>query len=202
MRLRPIVMLLGGLAAALTLAGCGESDGGSEPAHGMDMGRSSSSSPMASEGEAVDIAFAQVMIPHHQQAVAMADLAAQHAKSSGVQSLSAQIKSAQGPEIEQMTAWLEEWGAPMEMSEGEHDMGGMTMFGMMTDDAMAALAESRGASFDRMWLQMMIAHHQGAIQMAQDVLEESSNDDVIAMAEAIVEGQKAEINTMEQLLGR
>ena len=202
MRLRPIVILLGGLAAALTLTACGDNAGGTDPGHGMNMGRSSSSSSMAGEGEAIDIAFAQLMIPHHQQAVAMADLALQHAKSADVQSLAAQIKSAQGPEIEQMKAWLDEWGAPMEMSEGEHEMGGMTMSGMMTDDAMDVLAESRGAGFDRMWLQMMIAHHQGAIQMAQDVLEESSNDEVTALAQAIVDGQAAEIDTMQQLLAR
>ena len=90
----------------------------------------------------------------------------------------------------------------MEMGDdhGFHDMGGMTMSGMMTDEDMQALADATGADFDRLWLQMMTAHHQGAISMADQVKAESSNADVTALADAVISGQTTEIDTMQTLL--
>ena len=110
-----------------------------------------------------------------------------------------------------MTGWLQDWGAPPTMPGSDadgmpgmdhsgHDMGGVTTEGMMTADDMAALAQARGTEFDRMWLQMMIAHHQGALSMAQQVLDTTSNPQVTALADAVVKGQQAEIDTMQQLL--
>ena len=102
-----------------------------------------------------------------------------------------------------MRGWLSGWGAPEEMDGGDHsdmDMGGMSVSGMMTDDDMNALMNAAGEEFDRMWLQMMIAHHQGAIQMAEQVLADSTNPDVTALANAVVSGQTAEIDTMQKLL--
>ncbi len=80
------------------------------------------------------------------------------------------------------------------------DMGGVTVSGMMTADDMAALAKARGAEFDRMWLQMMISHHQGAIQMAEQVKATSTDPQVTQLADAIIAGQTAEIDTMQQEL--
>ncbi len=151
-----------------------------------------------------DVSFAQQMIPHHQQAVAMADLALTRETSPEVKKLAEQIKAAQGPEIEMMSMWLQSWGAPMEMGEDHsgHDMGGMDMSGMMSDDDMQALADAQGAEFDRMWLEMMIAHHQGAISMAEQVKAASSNADVTSLAGAVMTGQAEEIDTMQKLLAQ
>jgi uncharacterized protein (DUF305 family) len=103
-----------------------------------------------------------------------------------------------------MNGWLEMWGAPMTMGDDHsgHDMGGMTMEGMMSDDDMAALMDPTGADFDRMWLEMMIAHHEGAIAMADQVLAETSDPEVTALAEAVITGQTAEIDVMQQLLAQ
>ncbi len=145
------------------------------------------------------------MIPHHQQAIEMADLALTRATSPQVKQLAEQIKSAQGPEIATMKGWLTAWGAPEQM-EGMtgmtgHDMGGMTSGeGMMTDAQMKALSAASGAKFDTMWLTMMIAHHEGAIAMSNDVLAKTSNPAVTAMAKSIVAGQAKEIETMKGLL--
>lgn len=151
-----------------------------------------------------DVSFAQQMIPHHQQAVEMADLALTRETSPEVKKLAEQIKAAQGPEIEMMSMWLQSWGAPMEMGEDHsgHDMGGMDMSGMMSEDDMQALADAQGPEFDRMWLEMMIAHHQGAISMAEQVKGASSNADVTSLAGAVMTGQAEEIDTMQKLLAQ
>ncbi|HPE11331.1 MAG TPA: DUF305 domain-containing protein [Actinomycetota bacterium] len=163
-----------------------------------------------------DVVFAQSMIPHHEQAVEMADLAlAPNAGASAqVRDLARQIKGAQAPEIQQMTGWLNGWGAPTAMpgSDGSndlgamdhsgHDMAGMTMAGMMTADDMRALAAASGTEFDRLWLEMMIAHHEGAIAMAGQVDTTSQDPQVKALADAIVIAQNEEITTMQKLLAR
>ena len=162
------------------------------------------------DGSAADIAFAQLMIPHHQQAIQMADLAASNASSPEVKALAAQIKAAQDPEITMMGQWLGNWGAPSMMPSasasdstmGGMGMGGMTVAGMMSAADMTNLAKATGATFDAMWLQMMITHHQGAISMAQQVAGTTTNAQVKALAEAITAGQTAEIATMQQMLAK
>ena len=198
MRTPTLVRIVAGLALAVALTACGSSDHTGMPGS-------------ASGGSAADVSFAQLMIPHHQQAVEMADLALTQASSAQVKELATQIKSAQDPEIAQMTGWLEEWGEPTAMPGSQDggmdgmdhsgmDMGGISASGMMTAEDMDALAAARGAEFDRMWLTMMIAHHQGAITMAQQVLDTTSDSRVRSLADAIIEGQTKEIDTMKQLL--
>lgn len=191
-----------GLAAALAagLAACSSS--------GTDTSSATPNVSVAVTGSATDIAFAQGMIPHHEQAVEMADLALDPRADASpqVKKLARQIKGAQDPEIQQMTQWLQQWGAPTampgatgdmsDMDHGGHDMGGMTMSGMMTDEQMAQLSQATGEQFDTMWLQMMIAHHEGAISMAEQVKAGSDNPEVTSMADAIITGQRAEIETM------
>ena len=165
---------------------------------------SATSSPSASTAADVsdsDNSFAQLMIPHHQQAVEMADLALLRVTSPEVKELAEQIKAAQDPEIEMMSMWLQRWGAPMGMGEDHsgHDMGDMNMSGMMSDD-MRALADAQGSAFDSLWLELMIAHHQGAISMAEQVKGSSSSAEVITLAGAVITGQKVEIDTMQKLL--
>ncbi|MDP2012771.1 MAG: DUF305 domain-containing protein [Actinomycetota bacterium] len=156
-------------------------------------------------GSADDIAFVQLMIPHHQQAMTMADLALAKASTSEVRLLAKQIKAAQSPEIATMAQWLTDWDAPILPPSGPsvHDMGNMAdprSSGMMSNEELSLLLKSTGSAFDQMWLQMMIAHHQGAIMMADQVLESTTNLDVRDLAQMVIEGQTAEITTMQELL--
>lgn len=209
MRTSSTTVAAAGLALALSLTGCAaaETSAGSGSAT-----PTSASAISSSAAPAADIAFAQLMIPHHAQALDMAAFAEAQASSAEVKALAAQIQAAQDPEIAQMAAWLEQWGAPTampgatgaqdmaDMDHSGHDMGGMTGAGMMTAEQMDALAQATGAEFDTMWLQLMIAHHEGAIVMARQVLTTTANPEVKALAEAVVKGQTAEIATMKALL--
>ncbi len=166
---------------------------------------SPAASVSAAPGSAADVAFAQAMIPHHEQAVEMANLALDpKAKASPeVKAFAEQIKVAQAPEIELMTEWLSGWGAPTAMpgmDHSGHDMGGMAMTGMMSSADMKDLEQSSGKSFDKKWLTMMIAHHEGAIQMAQEVKAMSDNPQVETLADQIIVAQKTEIDEMNQAL--
>lgn len=190
------------LAAALVLTGC--AGGGA-------------SAPPAASSSSADVAFAQGMIPHHQQAVEMSKLAADRAGSDDVRRLATEIEQAQGPEIAQMQAFLTTWGAPASGGMPGMDQGGMSgmdhggmgqggmdhggMAGMMTPDQMRRLEHADGADFDRMFLEMMIAHHEGAVQMAQTELAAGANAEAKALAQQIVDAQQAEIGQMRQLLG-
>lgn len=187
--------------AAFLVTACGGSTAGTSTTPTA-AGASATSVATVAAGSDADISFAQLMIPHHQQAVAMADLALARDTSNEVRSLAEQIKAAQDPEIQLMTGWLQAWGAPIQMGEdhGGHDMGGMTMSGMMSDQQMQELSDATGAAFDQMWLEMMIAHHQGAISMAQQVKVQSTNPDVATLADAVISGQTAEIATMQAIL--
>ena len=142
-----------------------------------------------------DIHFLQMMIPHHEQALLMSSLASTNGASAEVQALAAQIADAQGPEIAQMQAWLAEAGASTDMG---HDMA---MDGMLTDDELAALEQAQGPDFDRLFLTGMIAHHEGAIVMAEQVKTEGDDPKVAALADEIIAAQKVEIDRMKQMLG-
>jgi uncharacterized protein (DUF305 family) len=139
------------------------------------------------------------MIPHHQSAIEMAQLAEGRAADSRVLDLAARIKAAQGPEIEILSGWLEKWGAD---GESEMDHGGMDhgSGGMMSEQDMQALMNGTGPEFDRLFLTQMIAHHTGAVEMAQAELSSGTNTAALAMAESIRDSQSAEIAEIEQLL--
>lgn len=179
-------------ALGLLLAGCGGS-------HDMDdMGMASPSSTTGAS--AADAMFAQMMIPHHEQAVEMAILAETRASSPEIKELAAEIKAAQQPEIDQMTAWLEEWGMPVMSGDdamGEH--GGHGMSGMLTDEQLQELADVRGPEFDRLFAEFMILHHEGAIDMAEDVVN-SKDPRVAALAAEIISTQAEEIAQMRAFL--
>jgi uncharacterized protein (DUF305 family) len=144
-----------------------------------------------------ELMFAQMMIPHHSQAVELATLAESNTTTPAILDLAARIKGAQQPEIDAMTAWLAAAGA----MEGGHGAHGMSMPGLVSDADMAALEQATGAEFDALFLTHMIQHHDGAITMANDVLATTANDDVAALGTAIVAGQTAEIAEMYALLG-
>ncbi|MCW2638504.1 MAG: hypothetical protein JWP76_810 [Dactylosporangium sp.] len=190
--------------AAVTLAACGSHDNGHNSGSGMPvMNHSSASSQPSATFNSADVMFAQMMIPHHQQAVEMATLAETRAADPQVKTLAAQIKAAQAPEIATMTKWLTAWGQPTAMPSG-HDMGGMShgMPGIMSDADMAKLKAATGTEFDKQFLQMMIEHHKGAIQMARDEQANGANPDAKALAARIIQTQQAEIDTMQKLLSQ
>ncbi|MEO6998285.1 MAG: DUF305 domain-containing protein [Terracoccus sp.] len=199
---------------AIALTACGST---STPASTADQNRPASastttapsstpstSSPDAASGQhnAADVTFATGMVPHHQQAVTMSEMAQKQATNTKVKALAAEIQAAQGPEIATMTGWLTTWGQPAPTSGG-HDMsqmGGTGMGGMMTDEQMQQLSSASGAAFDRMWLQMMVAHHQGAVEMSGTELSDGQNADAKKLAQQIIDAQKKEITVMQQLL--
>jgi uncharacterized protein (DUF305 family) len=185
------------LAGALALSGCSTSTETAGTAAG-------SSSPTADasvdrQHNAADVTFAQDMIVHHQAAVEMADLAASRAQSRGVKDLAVRIGAAQAPEIDEMTSWLDAWGE-MTSADSMPGMDHSPMSGMMTDELMTQLEGASGADFDRMFLQMMTPHHQGAIDMAEVEQSDGSNPQAIALARSIETSQTAEISEMQQLL--
>ena len=146
-----------------------------------------------------DVMFTQMMIPHHEQALELADMALDPTlmASEQVKALASQIKAAQDPEIDLMTQWLSEWDQPlMDMSE-DHSM---TMEGMLSVDELGALGQMSGEEFDQAWIQAMIAHHKGAIEMADTVKAEGESALVQELADAIIQAQTSEIDTLELLL--
>jgi uncharacterized protein (DUF305 family) len=149
-----------------------------------------------------DVMFAQMMIPHHEQAVVMSDLADSRASDPVIVDLAREIKGAQAPEIELMGSWLDTWGAERLTSDdamGEHGSHGMA--GMLSDEQLDALAQAQGAEFDALFAQAMIEHHQGAVQMARDVLEAGADPDVAALAREIIVTQEKEILQLQSFLG-
>jgi uncharacterized protein (DUF305 family) len=141
-----------------------------------------------------DVDFAQGMIPHHEQAVEMASMAATQAESSEVKELAQRIEAAQAPEIEELRSWLEAWGEDEDMGDMDHGSG------MMSEDDMGELEAASGAEFDRMFLEMMIQHHEGAIEMAEAEIDDGQFPDAVEMAETIKSTQQDEIDEMEALL--
>jgi uncharacterized protein (DUF305 family) len=176
-------------------AGCG-GDAGSTANEAGATSTTSSSASAAAEYNDQDVTFAQMMIPHHQQALDMAKLADEKATDPKVKDLASSIEAAQSPEIEQLTTMLETWGAQAEPSGTAHGEG----HGMMTDDQMTRLGQATGAAFDALWLQMMIEHHEGAVTMAKDQLEQGNNPDARTLAQQVVTTQEAEITQMRGML--
>ena len=195
MKRTPMLIALA-LVAALTLAGCGnDNDTDADPA-----------TSSGNKFNDADVTFAQSMILHHRQAVEMAKMADQRASSTQVRELAKKIETAQGPEIDTMTGWLQDWGKDVpDKTKGMDGMSGMDqsggdMTGMMSQSDMKDLDNATGAEFDRMFLTMMISHHSGAIKMAQTEQADGENPDAVKLAKKIEADQTAEITTMRNLL--
>ena len=155
-----------------------------------------SSTPMdhSNHGSAMssdETMFAQMMIPHHEQAVTMSELALENTANPDVIALATAIRDAQGPEIEQMKSWLD--------GKSESHMHDMEMGGMLTEAELKELASLKGMAFDQMFLNAMIAHHEGALDMVS-MIKDSTNDEVKKLYENIVTSQSAEIEAMKALL--
>jgi len=141
--------------------------------------------------------FLQMMIPHHEQAVVMSDLALSTSKDADVLKLAKQIKDAQAPEIIKMQGWLSDAGLSQDPG---HSMGD-GMGGMLSDSELSALKGSTGKAFDKLFLAGMIAHHEGAIHMVM-MIENSQDSDVNRLGQDIVKSQTAEIELMKKILQR
>jgi uncharacterized protein (DUF305 family) len=146
------------------------------------------------------------MIPHHRQAVEMSDVVlAIDGIDPRVAELATSIKAAQGPEINQMQGWLDQWGnppmPPMTPSEG-HDMSGMSgdAMGMMSGEQMTALKNAKGVEASRLFLTGMITHHEGAIAMAQNEIKDGRFPPALELSRTIVTTQQQQIDTMKGIL--
>ncbi|MGY1725170.1 DUF305 domain-containing protein [Blastococcus sp. SYSU DS0533] len=196
------------LAGAVVLAGCADDDLDAAGHGSMTNGSTPSAGSSADRAafDDADAAFAREMIPHHRQAIAMAELAEGRAADPRVLDLATRIRAAQGPEIETLTGWLEDWDA----DGGHTDVGKGGMDhpddmdhgdgGMMSADDMHALMSATGAEFDRLFLSGMIAHHQGAVGMAAGLSADGRNAEALALAASVRESQNAEIAEMQHLL--
>ncbi len=199
------------LATLITLNACG---GPSTETRSNSTAGTTSQSPAAQPHNSADVMFAHHMIPHHQQAIEMSDIVLnKQGVDPRVVALANQIKAAQGPEIQQMQSWLSQWGEPttmMPMPSGSmmpshsmpgHEMGSMPgMSGMMSEQDMAALQSAQGVEASKLFLTQMIAHHQGAIAMAQDEIKSGQYPPAIAMSQSIVTSQQKEIDQMQAIL--
>jgi uncharacterized protein (DUF305 family) len=182
---------------ALPLAACGASKSSTKVG-------SADSTPAAAKAGSfndADVAFAQGMIPHHEQAIEMADMALDPNAGAGtaIMTLAKAIKGAQDPEIKTMKEWLSAWGKDASGTMAGMDHSSSAMPGMMSAGDMTALGKAKGPEFDGMWAKMMIAHHSGAIEQANTEIKGGKSAEAKALAAAIVKAQQAEIDQMKPL---
>jgi uncharacterized protein (DUF305 family) len=211
--------VLTGVAAVSALAisaGCSSNNSGNEQASGQSTTTtaSASTSQGAEAHNQADAMFAMHMIPHHQQAIEMSDMVlAKQGIDPRVTELAKEIKAAQGPEIEKMQGWLNQWGMPMPsgnmpMPSGSMpghgsmpSMSGMQgMTGMMSEADMTALQNAQGVEASKLFLTQMIAHHEGAITMGQNEIKDGQYPAAKELAQSIVTSQQKEIETMKGIL--
>ncbi|MEV0674036.1 DUF305 domain-containing protein [Mycobacterium sp. NPDC050441] len=226
-----MMLSAGAVVAAALVAGCSQSTDGATDATTATSAvattpQASGNADNSAHNDA-DVMFAQHMIPHHQQAVEMSDvLLAKPGIDARVTDLATQIKGAQAPEIAQMQGWLKQWGnppmppmpqqghgdmghgnmGPGDMPARQGDMPAMqgdmpAMQGMVSETDMTALRNAQGAEAAKLYLTHMIAHHEGAITMAQDEIKDGQYSAAVEMARTIVKTQQQEIDTMRQILG-
>ncbi|ATL70516.1 DUF305 domain-containing protein [Nocardia terpenica] len=206
-RSRARITLAGtGIAVALLVAGCSNDDSGSKPTTissmadmpGMSHGATASTNaPTRTDFTDADVTFLQMMYPHHAQAVEMAKLVPARSQNQQLIGLAARVEQAQAPEMQKFADLLHSFGKPAPAPTMGHDMPGI-----MSHDDMTKLAASSGPDFDRMWMQMMIAHHRGAIDMSNTELASGTNPDTRSLAQAIITAQQAEIQQMQGMLNQ
>lgn len=198
---RVVATVLAALVAALALAACGSSG----PSAG-EQTPSSSDAPVITGTPAGfnsdDVAFGKQMIDHHRQAVEMAKLVPERSTNAELAALAARITDEQQSEINTLNVFLVQWNEQPKLGQAD-DHGGhhQDMPGMVDAATMTRLESLRGAEFDRLWLQSMISHHQGAIEMAKAEIANGENVDAVAMARTMVSTQQAEIGQMNTMLG-
>ena len=192
---------------ALSLAACsGEPEDDAAPAAQDQASAQEEDNTDAPQDESAhndaDTEFAQMMIIHHEGAIEMAQLAAEKASTEEVRALGERIAAAQGPEIQTMSGWLEAWGEdqPDEADMGDMGHGGMDMEGMSQEEVMAELSGLSSIDLDRRFLELMVDHHRGAIEMAEAHREAGENPEALQLAGKIIDDQTIEITEMSNLL--
>ena len=196
-----IAAVLIALFAALFLTACSSESGEHTETHTTDEPVGTAQPPGFN---ADDHAFATNMIPHHEQAIELADMAPAHSTNADLIALAAKISAEQEPEIKALRVFLVQWDEnpdddASQGEQGEHaDHGAMA--GMVDEATMTKLQSLQGAEFDTLWLQSMIGHHQGAIEMAKAEVANGQNEDVKRMAQTMIDTQQAEIDQMNQML--
>jgi uncharacterized protein (DUF305 family) len=198
---RNLTLSAAALATVLVLAGCATGESGTQAAEpSLAATSATTAAEVSAEHHDADTMFAQMMIPHHQQAVEMSEIMlAKKDLDPRITDLATKIKDAQGPEIEKMTGFLEAWGEPTGSSTMEgHDMSSME--GMMTEEDLAQLEAAQGTEAAKLFLTQMVAHHEGAVKMAEQEVEQGSNPQAVELARTIVQDQEGEIKEMQDLL--
>jgi uncharacterized protein (DUF305 family) len=193
-----VAAVLAAVAAALFLSSC------SSPASNGHTADEHSDEPVIigqpAGYNADDVEFATNMIPHHQQAVELSAMVPDHSTNDQLVALAKQISAAQQPEINVMKVFLVQWNENPDTNSGHSGHGNM-MAGMVDEATMTKLTSLNGAQFDRLWLESMVSHHQGAIEMAKAEIANGDNVDAKTLAKNIVTTQEAEIGQMKQMLG-
>ena len=186
---------------SIALVGCGSSTSTSTTATTLPAAAAASVAPAGAAFNDADVTFARGMIPHHEQAIEMADIALDPTvgASDAVRGLATRIKAAQDPEVALMKGWLTAWGQPLTTDMTSSEMAAME--GMMSVSDMDALGKLKAVEFDTKWLEMMVSHHNGAIKMAQTVKATGKNADVLTLAGNVISAQQAEIDEMATLIG-
>ncbi|MDP9736108.1 DUF305 domain-containing protein [Curtobacterium sp. 260] len=187
------------LTLGLTLASCSAGSSSSDADSSSSSSSTSTASASASAHSDQDVMFAQMMLPHHKQAVEMSDmlLAKGSGVDTGVTDLAKQIKAEQSPEIKQLTSWLKSWGEP---TESGHLGMGHSMSGMMSDSDMSDLDKSSAKNAGQLYLEQLVQHHEGAVDMAKTEVTKGANIDAVRMAKSIVSGQTEQITQMKDML--
>lgn len=203
---------LGAFALAAALTGCATSD--EEPSESAP-DTAQSTEEVSDQHNEADVEYISGMVMHHSQAVEMSDILLEKDDvETEVSTLAEDIREAQGPEIEQMESWLEAWGEEgasggdmegMDHGDGDmEDMGSMEgmsdMEGMMSEDDLSELESATGTEASRLFLEQMIAHHEGAVSSAEDHLDNGENPEALELSERIISDQQAEIDEMETML--
>lgn len=162
-----------------------------------------SAEEVSAEHNDADVMFAQMMIPHHQQAVEMSEmLLAKDDVPAEVAAFAQKVIDAQGPEIERMNAMLTAWGQDPVDTDGMEGMDHGGMSGMMSEEDMTALDQAQGTEAARLYLEQMTAHHKGAVDMAKDEAKDGQNPQAVQLAEQVIADQEAEITEMQQMLDK
>jgi len=186
MRIKRAVATIFIAIVALSLSGCSS-------ASDMGMEHEGHSSGASGDLSSDEIMFLQMMIPHHQQAIDISDLALTKSADSELLALAKSIRDEQSAEIVTMKAWLDAAGADLEM---DHSMGGM-----LSDSDIAALKSATGKSFDLLWLKGMTGHHDGAIDMAT-MIENAKSAQIKSFGQDIVASQSAQNKAMAAMIKR